>query len=211
MKSILIVLFLSLHFAVSAQTDKRAGAILDAMSNNFKTMTSFRVAFTYLTEGAGARESLKGDATIKGTKFRLKMAGQEIFNDGKIQTTYIKESNEANISDFDPADAAELNPTKIYTIYKKGYKYVFIEEVKENGATYEVIELSPDNKASKVSKVQVKVNKADKSVKSWKVTQKNGQKLVFRVDKLTPNLRIEDKFFVFDSKLYPGVEVNDLR
>lgn len=211
MKPILIVLFLSLHFAVSAQTDKRAGAILDAMSNNFKTMTSFRVAFTYLTEGAGARESLKGDATIKGTKFRLKMAGQEIFNDGKIQTTYIKESNEANISDFDPADAAELNPTKIYTIYKKGYKYVFIEEVKENGATYEVIELSPDNKASKVSKVQVKVNKADKSVKSWKVTQKNGQKLVFRVDKLTPNLRIEDKFFVFDSKLYPGVEVNDLR
>ena len=211
MKSILIVLFLSLHFAVSAQTDKRAGAILDAMSNNFKTMTSFRVAFTYLTEGAGARESLKGDATIKGTKFRLKMAGQEIFNDGKIQTTYIKESNEANISDFDPADAAELNPTKIYTIYKKGYKYVFIEEVKEKGATYEVIELSPDNKASKVSKVQVKVNKADKSVKSWKVTQKNGQKLVFRVDKLTPNLRIEDKFFVFDSKLYPGVEVNDLR
>ena len=211
MKPILIVLFLSLHFAVSAQTDKRAGAILDAMSNNFKTMTSFRVAFTYLTEGAGVRESLKGDATIKGTKFRLKMAGQEIFNDGKIQTTYIKESNEANISDFDPADAAELNPTKIYTIYKKGYKYVFIEEVKENGATYEVIELSPDNKASKVSKVQVKVNKADKSVKSWKVTQKNGQKLVFRVDKLTPNLRIEDKFFVFDSKLYPGVEVNDLR
>ncbi len=210
MKSLLVVLFLSLNVA-AAQTDKRAGAILDAMSNKFKTMTSFRVAFTYLTEGAGPRETLKGDATIKGTKFRLKMAGQEIFNDGKIQTTYIKESNEANISEFDPTDAAELNPTKIYTIYKKGYKYVFIEEVKENGAVYEVIELSPDNKASKVSKVQVKVNKADKSVKSWRVTQKNGQKLVFRVDKITPNLRVEDKFFVFDAKQYPGVETIDLR
>jgi outer membrane lipoprotein-sorting protein len=148
---------------------------------------------------------------VKGTKFRLKMAGQEIFNDGKIMTTYIKESNEATVNNYDPKEVGDIDPTKVYTIYKKGYKYVFIEEVTESGRVFEVVELSPEKKESKVSKVQIKVDKKDKSVKSWKVIQRSGQRLTFKVDKLTPNVKVEDKFFAFDPAQYKGVEVIDLR
>ena len=207
----LVVAVLLMYQFVYAQNDKRATAILDGMSNKYKTMTSFKVAFTYTNEGQGTKESLKGDATVKGTKFRLKMAGQEIFNDGKVMTTYIKESNEATVNNYDPKDIGDIDPTKIYTIYKKGYKYMFIEEVTESGRVYEVVELSPEKKDSKVAKVQIKVDKKDKSVKSWKVTQRSGQRLVFRVDKFTPNVKVEDKFFAFDATQYKGVEVIDLR
>lgn len=209
-KLLIIIAFASIQ-TVFAQTDKKAGSILDAMSNKYKNMGSFNVAFTYTNEGAAAKETMKGDATVKGVKFRLKMAGQEIFNDGKTMTTYIKETNEATINNYDPKEVGDIDPTKIYTIYKKGYKYMFIEEVTESGKIYEVVELTPEKKDSKVAKVQIKVDKKDKSVKSWKITQRSGQRVVFKVDKFVPNVKVNDNYFAFDTKQYKGVEVVDLR
>ncbi|AYQ34896.1 outer membrane lipoprotein carrier protein LolA [Runella sp. SP2] len=209
MRKALVAMALLGSLFANAQNDKRAATILDAMSNKYKTMTSFKVAFTYINEGT--KETLKGDATVKGTKFRLKMAGQEIFNDGKTMTTYIKESNEATVNNYDPKEAGDIDPTKVYTIYKKGYKYTFLEEVTEAGKAYEVVELTPEKKDSKVAKLQIKVDKKDKSVKSWKIFQRSGQRLGFKVDSFVPNVKVDDKSFAFDASKYKGVEVIDLR
>lgn len=209
-KLVLVAVLIANSYLLNAQTDKRAKAILDAMSNKYKSMTSFRVNFTYINEST-TKDTYKGEALVKGTKFKLKMAGQEIFNDGKIMTTYVKESNEATITNYDPKEVGDIDPTRIYTIYKKGYKYLFIEETTENGRIYEVVELSPEKKESKVAKVQIKVDRKDKSVKSWKVTQKNGERVVFKVDKFVPNTAPNDNLFAFDRKLYKDVEVIDLR
>lgn len=215
MKKILVLIatLLIISNLTMAQKDKKATAILDEMSKKYQTMKSFSAAFTYGVEGTNAKltESYKGDVTVKGAKFRLKMAGQEVFANGKDLYTYVKETNECNVTEFNPAEMEELSPTKIYTIYKKGYKYVFLEEVKEGSQFYEVVELSPEDKTSKVAKVQIKVDKKDKSVKSWKVWDKSGKRTVFRVDKFSPNAPADDKMFTFDKKKYPGVEVVDLR
>ncbi len=211
MKRIFFVAALLLSHLLHSQNNKRAATILDAMSTKYKSMTSFRVAFTYTNEGAAANDSYKGEATVQGTKFRLKMAGQEIFNDSKTMTTYIKETNEANITNYDPKEIGDVDPTRIYTVYKKGYKYLFVEETTEKGRAYEVVELSPEKKDAKITKILIKIDKKDKSVKSWKVTQKNGQKLIFKVDKFTPNVPVTDKYFVFDKSKYPDVELVDLR
>lgn len=215
MKKILILTasLLIVSSWVMAQKDKKATAILDEMSKKYQTMKSFSASFTYGVEGTNAKltESYKGDVTVKGAKFRLKMLGQEVFTNGKELYSYTKETNECQVSEFNPAEMDALSPTKIYTIYKKGYKYVFVEEVKEGSQLYEVIELSPEDKGSKVAKVQIKVDKKDKSVKSWKVWDKNGKRTVFRVDKFMPNAPADDKIFTFDKKKYPGVEVVDLR
>ena len=215
MKKILILTagLLIVNSWVMAQKDKKATAILDEMSKKYQTMKSFSASFTYGVEGTNAKltESYKGDVTVKGAKFRLKMLGQEVFTNGKELYSYTKETNECQVSDFNPAEMDALSPTKIYTIYKKGYKYVFVEEVKEGSQLYEVVELSPEDKGSKVAKVQIKVDKKDKSVKSWKVWDKNGKRTVFRVDKFMANAPADDKIFTFDKKKYPGVEVVDLR
>ncbi len=215
MKKILILTanLLIISSLVMAQKDKKATAILDEMSRKYQTMKSFSASFTYGVEGSNAKltESYKGDVTVKGVKFRLKMLGQEVFTNGKELYSYTKETNECQVSEFNPADVDALSPTKIYSIYKKGYKYVFVEEVKEGSQLYEVVELSPEDKGSKVAKVQIKVDKKDKSVKSWKVWDKNGKRTVFRVDKFMANAPADDKIFTFDKKKYPGVEVVDLR
>lgn len=213
MKKTIVILFLALTgIAVSpnvtAQNDKKAASILDAMSNKYKALKSFQAIFTYTQAG---EKPLKGDATVKGTMFKLKLAGQEIFNDGKTMATFIRETNEVNIQDFDPNEVGELNPTRIYSAYKKGFKYSFIKETTENGQVYEEVQLAPTNKTSQVTKVNIKVNKKDKSIKSWKVFQKNGQEITYNVERFVPNIAVADNAFTFNAKQYPGVEVVDLR
>jgi outer membrane lipoprotein-sorting protein len=206
----LVILVISLLGTadVQAQGDKKSTAILEAMSNKYQKIKSFKAVFNYIPEG---QKPLKGEATVKGTKFRLKMAGQEIFNDGKLMATYIKETNEVNLQDFDPTATGDLDPTKIYTAYKKGFKYAYLKERKEGAKTLDVVELTSTNKTSQVNKVQIEVNKADSSISSWKIFQKNGQVVTYKVEQFQPDVNVADSFFAFNSKMYPGVEVVDLR
>lgn len=204
----------ALFFGLSAVAqDKKAEAILDAMSAKYKALKTFNANFTYGVEGVNMKLSnvFTGNVTVKGNKFKLKTAGQEIFNNGKDIYTYVKETNEVNISDFNPNDDSDFSPTKIYSIYKKGYKYIFKEEKKEGATSYEVVELSPTSGKSNVAKIQISVNKSDKSIKTWKVWDKSGKKTVFRIDKFVPNVPAADALFTFDKAKYPGVEVVDLR
>ena len=194
-------------FGANAQ-DTKASAIIDAMQQKYKSMKTFAAIFTYGAEGT--TQTTQGNITVKGQKYRLKTSGQEIYNNGKEVSTYIKETNEVNISDYEPSEN-DLNPAKVYTFDKKGFRYVFIQELKEGAETYEVIELSPEKKGTQVAKVKIKLNKKDKSVKSWVITDKNGKRQTFKVNKFTPNVAVDDKYFVFDQSKYPGVEVNDLR
>jgi outer membrane lipoprotein-sorting protein len=192
----------------NAQGDKKSTAILEAMSNKYQKIKSFKATFTYTPEGG---KPLTGEATVKGTKFRLKMAGQEIFNDGKLMATYIKETNEVNLQDFDPTATGDLDPTKIYSAYKKGFKYAFLKDKKEGAKALEVVELTPTAKTSQVNKVQIEVNKADKSINSWTIFQKNGQQVTYTLNQFQPDVTVADSYFAFNSKQYPGVEVVDLR
>ncbi|PWK29304.1 outer membrane lipoprotein-sorting protein [Arcicella aurantiaca] len=206
------ILFFAFCLSISVfsaySQDSKAGAIIDAMQKKYKTMKSFGASFTYGVDGSS--QVLQGNITVKGSKYRLKTGGQEIFNNGKEVSTYIKETNEVNISDYEPSEN-DLNPAKVYTFDKKGFRYVFVQEVTEGGESYEVIELSPEKKGTQVSKVKIKLNKKDKSVKSWVITDKNGKRQTFKVNKFTPNVAVDDKYFAFDKSKYPGVEVNDLR
>ena len=210
-----LILILSLAFAMTlpafAQKEKRAQTILDAMSKKYKALKSYQAAFTFASAGGGAKESYKGDLTVKNEKFRLLLGGQEVFTDGKTMSTYIKESNELNVQDYDASANNELNPTQIYTIYKRGFDYRFLKEQKQAGRTLEVIELTSNRPKSAIKTVQIAVDKTDKSVRNWLITNRDGKQTSYTITKFTPNVNASDALFVFDKSKYPGVEVVDLR
>ncbi len=181
------------------------------MCNKYKSLKSYQAAFTYASVGAGANESYKGDLTVKNEKFRLVLGGQEVFTDGKTMSTYIKESNEVNVQDYDRNETSELNPTQIYTIYKRGFDYRFLKEQKQGGRTLEVIELKPNREKSPIASIHISVDKADKSVRNWLIINKDGKRTTYTITKFTPNVNVPDSYFVFDKGKYPGVEVVDLR
>lgn len=196
------LLLIALSFSLFAQSDK-AVSLIDGMQKKYKAMGSFSANFTYQTEGAA---TMSGSITVKGTKFRLKTAGQEIFNNGKEVATYIKEINEVNISTFDPSEG-DLNPAKIYTFDKKAYKVT----LKGETGGFATVELAPVAKGTQVKSITLKINSKDLSVNEWTIINKAGKKQYFKVAKLNPKANADDKFFSFDKKAFPGVEVNDLR
>ncbi|MBO0952459.1 LolA family protein [Fibrella forsythiae] len=205
--ALISLLLLGTIGSLMAQKDKRAETILDAMSARYKALTSYQAAFSYSAD----RETYKGDIAVKGKMFRLKTAGQEVFTDGKVMSTYVKESNEVNIQDYDASASGDFNPTKIYSMYKKGFNYTYVREQKTAGRVLDVIELKPEKKNTQIANVQISVDRADKSVRSWLITDKNGKRTSYTISKFTPNPNLADSYFIFDKSKYPGVEVVDLR
>ncbi|RAK69826.1 LolA family protein [Hymenobacter edaphi] len=215
MKKIIALLALAASFVqpAAAQQDPKAGKILDQMSAKYQAMKAFKASFTQTLENqtAKVKENMSGDILVSGTKFRLKVNGQEVINDGKTMWAYMKSENEVNISEYDPSDDQEINPSQIYSLYKKGYKYTYAGTTKEGGVTCDVIELSPEDHNNQVYKVRLNVSQADKSVKSWKMFKKNGNRYTFAIKKFEPNVPVDATTFTFDKAKYKGVKVIDLR
>jgi outer membrane lipoprotein-sorting protein len=138
------------------------------------------------------------------------MEDQEIINNGVTQWTYLPTAKEVNIDNYD-ASSEEINPSKIYEIYKKGFKYLYLSDKTEGGVVCEEIDLVPEKKDAQFFKIKMIISKKDKSIQSWTMFDKSGNKYKYTISKFSPNVSVADTFFAFDAKKYPGVEVIDLR
>ena len=210
-----VVLFLALCIASNelfAQYDPKAPEILEAMAKKYKAVPSFEAAFSYtLTNDVEKiNEEFKGKMTVKGEKYKLALPEQEVVNNGTTIWTYLPDAKEVNIDNFDPG-SDDLNPSKFYDIYKKGFKYIYLEDRTEGGVMCEVVDLVPEKKDAQYYKVRMNIVKKDKSIQSWTMFDKSGNRYKYLITKFTPNFKVEDTFFTFDPKKYPGVEVIDLR
>jgi outer membrane lipoprotein carrier protein len=212
-KIVISIITVFTFFSAFAQTkDPQALEILDKMSAKYKEMSGFKATFSYTLESPSSKinENYDGDITVKSNKFRLKMGGQEIINNSTTVWTYLKESNEVNISNYEPEEG-EINPTEIYTIYQKGFKYLKLEDLTENGVVYEIIDLVPEDKDKPYFKIRLTINKKDKTLKGWKIFEKSGNRYIYNIKNFAPNAVIDDKTFIFDKTQYKGVQVVDLR
>jgi len=214
MKKTILLLLPVFFIALIAygQYDPKALTILDEMSNKFKTYSSYKASFTYTLKNSTANinEVSSGELMVRGAKYRIKLPNMEIINNGTTVWNYMKEANEVNISTYDPADD-DISPNKIYSMYKKGYKYTYVGDKVEAGKTYQIIELVPEDRKNKFFKVKLEINKLDKSIKNWKLFEKNGNIYDYSIKSFTPNTINDDASFTFDKTKYPGVEIIDLR
>jgi outer membrane lipoprotein-sorting protein len=81
----------------------------------------------------------------------------------------------------------------------------------EGGVLCEEIDLVPEKKDAQFFKIKMYITKKDKSIQSWTMFDKSGNRYKYTLTKFNPNATVADAFFTFDSKKYPGVEVIDLR
>ena len=197
---------------LSAQYDQKALAILDAVSLKYQKMPAFKADFKYALKSDVEKidESFNGSLTVKGNKYHLKMKDQEIYNDQTTIWTYLKESNEVNITDNDPKDN-DFTPARIYMMYKKGYKYAFVEESTIDGKVCEIVDLTPEDRSNDIFRIRMVVDKKEKLIKSWEVSEKKGRRYNFSIFKLEPAVQVKDNYFQFDKAKHPNVYTVDLR
>lgn len=213
MKMILILVFCTtFQVAAFAQYDSKAYSILEAMSKKYKSYTSFEVTLkSHLTnEAEGVKEEFSGKISVKGQKFNLDMGEQIIINNGNTVWTYLPSAKEVNVDNVDKT-SDEFAPAQFYDMYKKGFKYLYLGESKQDAFLCDEIDLVPEKKGAQYFKVKIFIVKKDKSIHSWTMYDRSGNKYKYSISKFIPNIKLNESLFSFDPKNYPGVEVIDLR
>ena len=206
----LLALFLTV--SASAQYDPKALEILEAMSKKYKSIPAFEanIACTLTNDVDKINEEFKGKITVKGDKFRMALPEQEVINNGVTIWTYLPEAKEVNIDNYDPG-SEDVNPSKMHEVYKKGFKYLYLQDKTEGGVLCEEIDLVPEKKDAQYFKIKMFINKKEKTIQSFTLFDKGGNRYKYTISKFSANPKVEDTFFAFDPSKYPGVEVIDLR
>ena len=211
MKKLFFIVFMGLlGRAANSQYDPKALEILDAMSKKYKTYATFEanLSCNLINEVEKVNDEFKGKIVVKGDKFKLTLPEQEVINNGKTTWTYLPDAKEVNIDNFDP-NSEDINPAKIYEIYKKNFKYIKKEDETEGGEVCDVVDLVPEKKDAQFYIIRMRISKKDRSIKSWTMFEKSGNKFKYSITKFSPNVKVDDNVFTWVAK--PGVEEIDLR
>ena len=216
MKKLFIAAFLVLSSGISvmAQSEVKAKEILAEVSKKYRSYDVIKTEFSYTLENPEAKikETQAGTLFVKSklNKYKVILKGQELISDGKSQWTYLKADKEVQVSEVDnSADA--LNPAKLFTIYEKGFKSLYTNDTKVNGKMVHNIDLSPTDTKRSFFKVKLQIDKLSKQIVNAIIFDKNGNRYTYSIKTFTPNIKVPESTFAFDAKLYPGIELVDLR
>lgn len=207
-KFFLLTLLSSVSLLSFGQYDPDALAVLNAMSAKYKNMGAYEASFTQemVNKTANVNESIKGSITVKGNKYLLKVAGQEIYNNGKDVYSYSEELAEVTVNTYQPEEE-EITLSNIYDLYKSGFKYILMATSQNGDRT---VELDPESKDKSYYKIKLVVDKGD-NLKKFTVMEKSGNTYVYTIESFAKKTGITDAFFTFDESKHPNVEVIDFR
>ena len=202
MRKLLILLLIV--SAVSKSTGQNAVTILEEVNRKYTALKSYSAKFTV----SGA-EKYTGELLASGKKYKISVAGQEVYNNGKEVYTYVADVNEATVTTYREGDESDFSPNTIFNLYKKGYSADYKNEITRGGKKYDVITLTPKTRSS-VQKIELSVGKSDKWVSSWTVHDRSGV-TTYSITDFKPGVAVTEAAFTFDKSKYPKVEVIDLR
>ncbi|HBX49645.1 MAG: hypothetical protein A2275_11435 [Bacteroidetes bacterium RIFOXYA12_FULL_35_11] len=193
--------------------DPKAKGVLDKVSVKTKAFKTIKADFVVSREDKKStkKDTQKGSLWIKGSKYKLDIMGTITFCDGKTRWAYIKESKEVNITEPDLKNDKLVDPSKIFTIYEKGYKYTYISEKFEDGLQLHEIDLYPEDLKQKVSRITLQIEKNEMRIHSVKYIEKDGVIYTVKIAKFLPDTEISDADVTFNKANFPGAEIIDMR
>lgn len=213
MKKLLIISIFILIVSMSfAQKDIKAEKILSKVSQTYKAYNSFRIKFSLTVENKeeNIKDSSIGTADIKNDKYKVTIMGAETYFDGKTRCTYLKDSEEVNITEPEDNNNEISNPAKMFDIYKKGFNYKLIKQYKEGNVNIASIELIPIKKREFL-KIILNIDLDKSQIISFVSYGMDGNNLILKMSGFESNHEFADKHFVFDKKAHPNAEVIDMR
>jgi len=224
MKNLLayIILLTATAGTAFAQKDAEAKTILSQVSQNYRSYNTVKSDFTINIQSAqdGVNQTQNGTlfTQTKANKYKLSIytsaaktaLAQEITSDGKTQWTYMPTQKEVQVNHVSNS-AEAMNPAQIFTLYEKGYKYIYTGLQKAAGKNYQAVELTPTDAKQSIFKIKLLIDKAKKQIYSAQLFDKNGGRYTYTIKSFVPNAPVAADAFNFNTKSHPGVEVVDLR
>lgn len=195
----LLFLISVLSLSVSAQNAAQARKILDKTASVISRKNGASANFSI----SGKYGNTSGTIAIKGNKFNARTPQAIVWFDGKTQWTYMKKSQEVNVSNPTEAQQQSMNPYKFINIYKNGFKL----SVKNVSGGWQ-IHLYATNQKRTIKEMYVTIGK-NYYPQIIKMRQSNGWTTIkvsgFKAGSLN------DAMFRFNAKEFPSAEIIDLR
>ena len=199
MKKILAIAFVAMmSLGTMAQTAQQVLDKTAAVIGNKKGATAnFKISSPKFS-------SASGSITIKGNKFNARTSQAIVWFNGKTQWSYMKKTNEVNVSNPTQAQQMSMNPYTFINIYKTGYK----STLKSVGNNYQV-HLVANNQKRSVAEMYITINKSTHVPSQVKMRQGSTWSTISISGFKAKN--VANSAFTFNSKEFPGAEVIDLR
>lgn len=211
MKKVILVLILAVVALAAKGQSEDAKTVLEKMSSTYKAMAGFEISFVQKNfSEAEVIAQTAGSASVAKEKFLLKIEGQQIYCNGPVLWTYLVESQELTISNFEPEEGA-INPANIYDIWKEGYTYVYKRQDSVKGELVDVVELTSTNEDADFTNIIMYIGQKDAYLKGWDLIDYDGAKTSFEVSAFKPNQVFDAKFFEFNEEANPVQHKEDLR
>jgi len=216
MKQLILISILS-FFVMNgySQQDAKAKEILEKVTKTTQSYSSIEAKFSFEMNNAieKIQEKSTGSIILKNKKYILNIPqmGLQITCDGKTIWSYMVKSNEVTISNLDEETEDLMDPSKIFTIYERGFNYKFVGESVDAGVPVYSIDLTPQKTTGEIQKILIMIDKQQMLIRGANMTGKDGNKYNVSVNKFITDGVYKDEDFVFDQKKYKGIEVVDMR
>ncbi len=202
MKKVLLLAILSVFtLCASADGSSKAKLILDKTASMVSKKSGARASFQ-ISNGKIGHTS--GTIAVKGNKFNVRTPQATVWFDGKTQWTYMKNTDEVNVTTPTKAQQAQMNPLTFINLYKKGYDL----SIKTVDGKYEV-RMQAQSKGSAIQEMYIVIDIKTRIPSQVRMRQKDAWTTVNISNfKATPQ---KDSTFTFNKKDFPTAEIVDLR
>jgi outer membrane lipoprotein-sorting protein len=207
MKTKNIIACLFLLFATQAvRAQNNADAIIRIFVDQIKSHQNVEMAFNYQISPKGEKpsEGEKGHAWLQGEAYKVEMTDQQTISDGKTIWTYFIDAEEVMVSNA--SEGTDNTPLKVLTTLDENYVATLTGIDTQGIATVELA-----NPTGQYKRVTLKINAKKSELKSADVYYEDGNKFVINVEEMKFDQKLDDKFFTFDTKKHPKVDVIDMR
>ena len=201
-KTLLIILGILLSIKVSAQS---AHDLLNSIVEKNKSYNDISIIFEYefKNETNGFSENTGGYMYMKGNSFVINMDGQEMICDGKTLWTHLIDDEEVMISDA--TEDGNISPLAIIETFSQNVNVSF--DANNNDSTTLLIE---EEEKSTFEIASISVDKDLKIIKLV-ITTLDGDVITYKINSFKTNQDLPNSMFIFDERIYPNVEIIDMR
>ena len=207
MKTRNIITCLFLLFATQAVTaQNNAETLIRLLVNQVKSHKNVEMQFSYQIspDAKTVIKGEKGKAWLQGEAYKIEMVEQQTISDGKTIWSYLIDDEEVMVSNA--TEGTDNTPLKLLTSLDESY-VATLTGIDANGLAS--IELA--NPKGQYKRVTLKVNTKKAELKSADIYMEDGSKVVVTVEQMKFDQELDDKFFTFDAKTHPNVDVIDMR
>lgn len=202
-KIILSILALLMPFLGYSATE--ADNLLDNMVEWTSARKTVEVDYTIQSGDASA----KGTIVIDGKRFRVRSEILDAWYDGTNQWSYSPQTKEVSITTPSEEELQQINPFSIIAAFRRNYNATL--KPTDANTKHRVVELTPKDKGSDITKVEISVPVGYLYPARIVVRISSGETLVINTSRIIRGKKFSDNDFVYDRGIYPDAEIIDLR